>query len=63
MGNKPFTLVAAIIFLLIAVAHVLRLFLDFQLVVGNHAMPMYASIAGLLIAAVMSWGLFREARR
>lgn len=63
MGNKPFTLVAAIIFLLIAVAHVLRLFLNFQLVVGNHEMPTYASIVGLLIAAVMSWGLFREARR
>jgi len=63
MGNKPFTLVAAILFLLMALAHLLRLVLDFQLVVGTHPMPQYASIAGLLIAAVMSWGLFREARR
>ncbi|HET9459588.1 MAG TPA: hypothetical protein VFO51_06375 [Sphingomicrobium sp.] len=63
MGNKPFTLVAAILFLLMALAHLLRLVLDFQLVVGTHPLPTYASIAGLLIAAVMSWGLFREARR
>jgi len=63
MGNKPFTLIAAILFLLMAIAHLLRLILDFQVVLGTHPMPRYASIVGLLIAAVMSWGLFREARR
>ena len=63
MGNKPFTFVAAIIFGLMALAHILRLFLNFQLVVGNHELPMWGSIAAIIITGLLSWGLFREARR
>ena len=63
MGNRPFTLIAAIIFLVMALAHLLRLFTNFQIVLGSHDLPMWVSIAGLVIAGLMSWGLFREARR
>lgn len=63
MGNKPFTLIAAIIFLIMALVHLLRLFMDFQILVGTHPLPMWASIAGLIIAGLLSWGLFREERR
>jgi hypothetical protein len=63
MGNKPFTLIAAIIFLIMALAHLLRLLMDFQILVGTHPLPMWASIVGMLVAGLLSWGLFREARR
>lgn len=63
MGDKPFTLIAATLFLIMALLHLLRLFTNFQIVLGSHVMPQWISIAGLLIAALLSWGLFREARR
>jgi hypothetical protein len=63
MGNKPFTFIAAIIFGVMALAHVLRLFMDFQLVVGTHELPMWASIVAIVITGLLSWGLFKEARR
>ena len=63
MGNKPFTFIAAIIFGIMALAHVLRLFLDFQLVAGTHELPMWGSIVAIGITGLLSWGLFKEARR
>ena len=63
MGNRPYTLIAAIIFGIMALAHVLRLFMKFQVVVGTHPLPMWASIVAIGITGLLSWGLFREARR
>lgn len=63
MGNRPFTFIAAIIFGLMALAHILRLFVKFQVLVGTHDLPMWASIVAIGITGLLSWGLFREARR
>jgi hypothetical protein len=63
MGNKPFTLVAAIFFGLAALVHVYRLFTHFQLIVGSHAVSQTVSIGLIIIAGVMSWGLYRESKR
>ena len=63
MGNKPFTIIAAIIFLVMALLHLLRLFVKFQIVLGTHVMPHWLSIVGLVVAGLLAWGLFREARR
>lgn len=60
---RPFTTVAAIIFALMALLHAYRLATDFQLIVGNHAIPNAVSWVGLTVTALLSWGLFREARR
>lgn len=60
---KPFTTVAAIIFGLMAALHVYRLLTDFQVIVGSHAIPYNVSWVALVVTAVLSWGLFREARR
>ena len=60
---KPFTTVAAIIFALMVLLHAYRLATDFQLIVGSHAIPYAVSWVGLAVAALLSWGLFREARR
>lgn len=63
MGNKPFTVIAAIIFLIMALVHALRLFTDFQVIIGTHPLPMWGSIVAIGITGLLSWGLFREARR
>ena len=60
---KPFTAIAAIIFGLMALLHAYRLMTDFQVVVGSHTIPHYVSWIGLLVTGLLSYGLFREARR
>lgn len=60
---RPFTTVAAIIFALMALLHAYRLATDFQLIVGSHTIPYAVSWVGLAVTALLSWGLFREARR
>lgn len=60
---KPFTTIAAVIFALIALMHVLRLFLGWEVTVSGLTVPMWASVAGLVIAAGLAAMLLREARK
>lgn len=61
-GRKPFTLIAAIIFGLMALLHVYRLFTDFQVIVGTHTIPYNVSWIALVITGGLSWMLFKESR-
>ena len=63
MGNRPFTLIAAILFAVMAVAHGYRLATNFQIVVGSHPIAGWVSIIALIVTIVLAIGLFREARR
>ena len=63
MGRKPFTLIAAVIFGLMALLHVYRLFTHFQVIVGSHTIPQAVSWIALVVTAGLSWMLFREAHR
>jgi hypothetical protein len=60
--SKPFTLIAAILFALAALLHVYRLFTNFQLVAGSHAIPQWASYVAIVVAAVLAIGLYRESK-
>ena len=60
---KPFTTIAAVIFGLMALLHIYRLFTDFQVIVGSHTIPYNVSWIALIVTALLSYGLFREARR
>jgi hypothetical protein len=61
--TRPFTLIAALIFALIALIHVYRLLTNFQVVIGRHHIPQSVSIAAIVIAGAMAIGLFFESRR
>ena len=61
--TRPFTTIAAIIFAIMALLHVYRLFTHFQVVLGSHIIPQSASIAAILVAGALAIGLFRESRR
>ena len=61
--NRPFTLIAAIILGLIALLHVYRIMTQFQVVVGTHTIAQEVSWVALVVTAVLSVGLFREAMR
>ena len=60
---RPFTLIAAIIFGLMALIHIYRLLTDFQIIIGSHTIPMWASIAAIAVTGILSIGLFLESRR
>lgn len=60
--SKPFTWIAAAIFALMAVGHIIRLFTNFQIVIGTHRIPMWVSYIGVVVPALLSWMLCREAR-
>jgi Mn2+/Fe2+ NRAMP family transporter len=60
--SKPFTWIAAAIFGLIAIVHILRLFTHFRVVLGSHEIPMWLSYVAIVVTAFLSWMLCREAR-
>ena len=60
---KPFTTIAAAIFAVVAFVPVLRLFSGWEVTVSGMAVPMWASVVGLVIAAGLAVMLLREARK
>jgi hypothetical protein len=60
---KPFTTVAAIVFALMALGHAYRIATHFQVIVGSHTVAQEVSWVALIVTALLSYGLFREARR
>ena len=60
--SKPFTWIAAVIFAVIAIIHIARVFTNFQMIIGSHTVPMWGSYVGIVVAAFLSWMLCREAR-
>ncbi len=62
MSQRTFSLVAGLIFLLVAVAHVLRLAFKWEVILNNWPVPMWISAVALVIAAYLSYEGFRLAR-
>ena len=60
--SRPFTRIAAAIFLAMALVHAYRLITHFQIMVGNHVVPMSVSWIGTLVTALLAVLLLREAR-
>lgn len=59
---KPATLVAVVIFGLVAVAHLLRLVFQTEVLVGGTAVPMWVSVVGVVVAGALALALPREAQ-
>jgi hypothetical protein len=60
--SKPFTMTVVLLLFLIAAAHVARLAMNVEILVDGHQVPMSASIAGGIIAALLAVLVWREAR-
>jgi apolipoprotein N-acyltransferase len=60
--SKPFTWIAAALFALVALAHIVRVFTHFDVVFGSHHVPMWVSYVAIVVTAFLSWMLCREAR-
>jgi hypothetical protein len=61
--HKPFTTVAAILFTLMALVHLLRLLLGWDVTVNGMVVPEWASGLGLLITAWLALMVWREGRK
>ena len=59
MSQKAFLLVAAIIFLLVGLLHVLRLVYGWTVVIGGWSVPMWVSWVALIVAALLAYEGFR----
>jgi len=59
---KPASLVASLVFSLVALAHLLRLVFQTDVLVGGTVMPMWLSVVGLLVTGGLAVGLWREGR-
>lgn len=63
MGEKHFTFVTGLIFLLIAILHVLRLVYGWKAVIGGWMVPMWLSWVALVIAAYLAYTGFRLSKK
>ena len=63
MNQKTFSLVTGLIFLLIAVIHVLRLAFKWEAVLNGWVVPMWVSAVALLIAAYLAFEGLKLSRR
>ncbi len=59
---KTGTLLAIIVFTIVAVAHLLRLVDGTQIVVGGTTVPMWASVLGALVPGLIAFLLWKESR-
>jgi hypothetical protein len=59
---KPFTKIAALLFALAALIHIVRLFTNFQVTFGNHTIPLWCSYIAIVVALLLAWGLHKESR-
>ena len=61
--RKPFTLLAAVIFLLMALIHLYRVvYAHFQVVLGSHSIAESISIIAIVVTGLLSVMLFRESK-
>jgi hypothetical protein len=60
---KPFTKIAAALFGLVGLVHIIRLFYPFRVEIAGNSIPPMASIGLLAIAFVLCIGLWKESKK
>jgi hypothetical protein len=62
MTAKSYSLLAAVIFTIVAVLQLSRAVMGVQLIVGSHTMPMWPSWIAFFVASTLAWLGFSAAR-
>ena len=60
--NKPFTLVAVVVFSVVSLLQLLRLLLGWDITINGMAIPLWASGVAFLLAAGLAAMVLRERR-
>jgi len=61
--TKPFTMIAVLIFAIMALLHLYRLFTHYQIILGTHTIPLWVSYVGVVVPGLLAVMLVRESRR
>ncbi len=59
---KPFTKIASILLALIAILHLVRVLQQSTVLIDDYSIPMWVSIVGFIVPAILSIGLWRESK-
>jgi hypothetical protein len=59
---KTGTLLAIILFVLVAVAHLIRLIDRTDIMVGTMVLPLWASVLGVVVPGLIAWLLWKESK-
>ncbi len=63
MNRGTFCIVAGVIFAIVALLHLLRVYMGWPVVIGDWSAPMWVSWIALVVAGVLAiWGLAFAAR-
>jgi hypothetical protein len=60
---KPFTMLAALLFLMVAAVHAYRIYAAWAITVGPYDIPIWVSYGGVIVPLILAFMLFREAGR
>ena len=60
---KPVSAIVSVLLLIVAVIHVLRIVFQWQVTIGSATVPMWVSVVGAVITAVLAVLLWREGRK
>jgi len=60
---KSFTKLAALLLAIVAVLHLLRVVFSIEMTIDNIGIPMWISIVGFIIPAILSIGLLKESKQ
>jgi hypothetical protein len=60
---KPFTKTASVLFGIGALIHVSRLFYPFRISIGGNEIPLMVSAGAMIIAAFLSYKLWKESNQ
>ena len=63
MDQKTFSLVAGGLFSIIAVLHALRLVMGWHAAIGGFEVPMWLSVAALIVSGFLGWSGLKLASR
>ena len=61
--NKIFTKLAVLIFGVVALIHLCRLFTHFSVIVNGYEIPYWVSVPGVIIAGALSFGLWKDSKK
>ena len=63
MDQKTFSVMAGVIFALVALAHLVRIYFGWPIVISSWSIPMWVSWAALVVASGLSYFGLRATRR
>jgi hypothetical protein len=59
---KSFSVFGVIVFALVAIAHLLRVIFQVEVLIAGESVPMWISVVGFIVAGALAIGIWREVK-